>query len=161
MKIFQFLILISISLFLASCAPLNPVSSIKNDSIFKFKYAYIPNTQSLSSSAGTTIDGQYYTTSKTVNPKDVIAGRLVKKGFIIVPRIDESQKDQTLVVNYGESGTRKTGFGSYAIEVTIQIITSNTNQLISTCTAEGRGQTEADDIRMAINSCLDNLLNDN
>lgn len=63
-------------------------------------------------------------------------------------------KNETLIVNYGESGRRGTGLGSYAIEVTIQFISASTKNQICSCTAEGRGETEADDIRKAINSCL-------
>ena len=43
-------------------------------------------------------------------------------------------------------------------EVTIQFISSDTNSLVSSCTAEGRGATEADDIRLAITSCLNSLM---
>lgn len=67
-------------------------------------------------------------------------------------------EDETLIINYGESGTRKTGWGGNAIEVTIQFLSAKSNTLVCSCTAEGQDSTEADDIREAINRCLDELL---
>ena len=63
---------------------------------------------------------------------------------------------ETVIVNYGESGRRNRRFG-YTIEVTIQFISADTNQMIYSCTAEGQGSTEADDIRQAIKRALDGL----
>ena len=63
---------------------------------------------------------------------------------------------ETVIVNYGESGRRNCRFG-YTIEVTIQFISADTNQMICSCTAEGQGSTEADDIRQAIKRALDGL----
>jgi len=59
-------------------------------------------------------------------------------------------------VNYGESGRRNVAFG-YTIEVTIQFISAKSHTLLSSCTAEGIGDTEADDIRKAITRCLTGL----
>ena len=56
----------------------------------------------------------------------------------------------------GESGRRNRGLG-YTIEVTIQFISAKTKQMICSCTAEGQGETEADDIRQAIRRALDGL----
>ena len=64
---------------------------------------------------------------------------------------------QTVIVNYGESGRRNRGLG-YTIEVTIQFISAKTHAQICSCTAEGQGETEADDIRQAITRCLSGLL---
>ena len=60
-------------------------------------------------------------------------------------------------MNYGESGKRNRGLG-YTIEVTIQFISAKTHAPICSCTAEGQGETEADDIREAITRCLSGLL---
>jgi hypothetical protein len=50
------------------------------------------------------------------------------------------------------------GWGGYTIEVTIQFVSAKTNSLVCSCTAEGIGSTEADDIREAITRCLDKLI---
>ena len=154
----RYLFLIVILLFIFSCTPLRPATSIKNGSITNFKYIYITPTNSLTSSTGATIGGQYYSTIKTVNPSDVISGILTREGLIKLPEIKPEFAEETFIINYGESGRRDTGLGGYAIEVTIQFISAKNNVLICSCTAEGQGSTEADDIRKAITSCLKEII---
>lgn len=137
---------------------LKPPTTIKHGNLENYKYVYITPTNILSSSSGYTISGQYYTTSKSVNPSDVIAGILTKEGFIRLPELKPELTDETVIVNYGESGKRTTGFGGYAIEVTIQLISAKSSTLICSCTAEGQGATEADDIRQAVTRCLTELM---
>jgi hypothetical protein len=147
---------------LNGCTSLRPPTSVKNGSIFGFKYMYITPTGSLTSSSGATISGQYYSSSKTVNPSDVISGILTKEGLIRLPELQTELSSETIIINYGESGKRSTGLGGYTIEVTIQFISSKNNSLICSCTAEGQGSTEADDIRQAITRCLGEItLKDN
>ena len=130
---------------------------VKNYNIKEYKYIFISPTGSLTSGSGATYGRQYYSATKTVNPSDVIAGILSKEGFIIVPELKPEIINETLIVNYGESGRRNVAFG-YTIEVTIQFISAKSHSLISSCTAEGIGATEADDIRQAITRCLTGLL---
>ena len=147
-------------LILGSCAPLRLPVIVKNAPIETFKYAYISPTKELTSSSGGTYGGQYGiygpSTTKSVNPSDVISGVLIKEGFIILPELKSELSNETLIVNYGESGRRNRGLG-YTIEVTIQFISAKTKQMICSCTAEGQGETEADDIRQAIRRALDGL----
>ncbi len=147
-------------LMLGACAPLRVPIIVKKSPIEMFKYAYISPTKELTSSTGSTYGGQYgiygSSTTKSVNPSDIIAGILIQNGFIIVPKIKSELAKETVIVNYGESGRRNRGFG-YTIEVTIQFISADTNQMICSCTAEGQGSTEADDIRQAIKRALDGL----
>ena len=75
-----------------------------------------------------------------------------------MPEIKSELTDETVIVNYGESGRRNTGLGGYTIEVTIQFISAKNSSLICSCTAEGQGSTEADDIRQAITKCLNELM---
>ncbi len=160
MKTIRLLTFIISSVFIISCAPLKPTTSINNGSIEDYKYIYISQTKSLTSGSGASINGQYYSISKSVNPRDVISGILAKKGFILIPELKNELASETLIINYGESGRRNTGLGSYTIEVTIQFVASESSSLISSCTAEGRGDTEADDIRQAITRCLNSLLSE-
>jgi len=163
---------ITLSLFIAvlitgilvSCSALipklNPVTIIKKEATSNYKYVYIATTGNLTSGTSSIYGNNNslvgVQTNKTVNPGDVISGILTKKGFIRVPKINSP--NETMIVNYGESGRRETGLGGYTIEVTIQFISANNNQLICSCTAEGQGATEADDIRQAISRCLSGLL---
>lgn len=149
--------LLILSLITFGCASLRPATSIKNGNLDSYKYFYITPTNSLTSSSGATISGQYYSSSKTVNPSDVITGILSKDGLIRLPELKPELTDETLIINYGESGRRNTGLGGYTIEVTIQFVSSKTSSLVCSCTAEGQGSTEADDIRQAITRCLNEL----
>jgi hypothetical protein len=157
MKATKLLGIFILSILISSCAPLKPATVIKNSTTENYKYIYISPTNSLTSSTGATYGGQYYSTSKSVNPADVITGILTKEGFIRLPELKSELIDETLIVNYGESGRRNRGLG-YTIEVTIQFVSGKSNELISSCSAEGQGATEADDIRQAINRCLSAIL---
>lgn len=157
MKPTKFLVIVISSILISSCAPLKPATIIKNNTIENYKYIFISPTNSLTSSNGVTYGNQYYSSTKSVNPTDVITGILTKEGFIRIPELKNELINQTLIVNYGESGTRNRGLG-YTIEVTIQFVSATSNELISSCSAEGQGETEADDIRQAITRCLSALL---
>lgn len=156
-KLFKISGLLILSLITFGCSSLRPATSIKNGSLDTYKYFYITPTNSLTSSSGATISGQYYSSSKTVNPSDVITGILTKDGLIRLPELKPELTDETLIINYGESGRRNTGLGGYTIEVTIQFVSAKTSSLVCSCTAEGQGSTEADDIRQAITRCLNEL----
>ena len=146
----------------ASLYPLQPVSIIENGPIRTYKYAVIAPTNTLTSSAAGLYGNGYNVygsaTSKSINPADVIKGSLVKSGFIVLSDVKPELLNETLIVNYGESGRRNLGLLAYSIEVSIQFISAENSSLISSCSAEGVGDTEADDIRIAIRRCLNALL---
>ena len=161
MKTIRFLAIILASILINSCAALKAPTIIKNDTIEGYKYIFITPTSNLTSGSGGVYGGQYgvygASTSKSVNPSDVISGILLKKGYIRIPELKPELSDETMIVNYGESGKRNRGLG-YTIEVTIQFISAKSQKPICSCTAEGQGETEADDIRQAITRCLSGLL---
>lgn len=158
------------ALLLGSCGPLRTPTVIKNAPVENYRYAYVTETQALTSSEGHSnsngggfmglfsglFSGGTDITTKTVNPGDVISGELAKYGFVILPELTPELEAQTVIVNYGESGSRKRGIKE-ATEVTIQFISADSKQLICSCTAEGQGQTEADNIREAIRRALSAL----
>jgi hypothetical protein len=162
MKTIKILLVILVSILINSCATSLQDPIIKrNYQIDEYKYVFIPTTNNVTSSAGAVYGDQYgvyggYAT-KSVNPRDVVSGILLKEGFTILPEINPELENQTLVVIYGESGRRNVGFGGYTIEVTITFTSAASHKTICSCTAEGIGQTEADDIRIAINRCLSSL----
>ena len=139
-----------------SCVTLKEPEVIIKQNIMDYKYIVINSTESINSSAGSTVNESYYSVSKTVNPKDFIAGNLIKKGFIILPTIQEEFLENTAIVNYGEVGRRNIAGGlmGYTIEVSIQFIDAKTKEIICVSTAEGIGSTESDDIREAITRAL-------
>ena len=102
--------------------------------------------------------GVYGGTTKSINPASVISGILFKNGFIQVNEVNPNNVKETMIVNFGETGRRNVNLG-YSIEVTIQFVSAYTQLPICTCTAEGQGGTEADDVRKAIQRALKPLFN--
>ncbi|WP_366143193.1 hypothetical protein [uncultured Alistipes sp.] len=161
MKTFKFWISIVLTVMMfSSCGALKTPVIVRNVPIEGYRYVFVTPTKELTSSAGGAYGGQYgiygASTTKSVNPSDVIAGELIKNGFVVLPELKSELNNETLIVNYGESGRRNRGFG-YTIEVTIQFISAETYELVCSCTAEGQGETEADDIRQAIRRALSGL----
>lgn len=148
------LLIMSMTMF--SCVTLQPASVQRNGQLSNYTYFIINPTETLTSGQGNTYDGIYSSVNKTVNPSDVIRGYLIKKGLVVLAEPQGDLLTQTLIVNYGESGRRNVGLG-YTIEVTIQFISASSNQVIFLTTAEGIGDTEADDIREAITRAMDAL----
>lgn len=144
--------LVFIALMLASCVTLKEADVVQNGNIQDYQYIFVNSTVPLTSSQGS----YYYSTSKTVNPSNVIIGYLAKKGFVILPELQEDLLNETLIVNYGESGRRDVFWG-YTIEVIIQFVNASSKKLIAASTAEGIGDTEADGITEAITRALNAL----
>ena len=170
MKLMKLLILLMTASLYCSCGtimealkrPLQEPEIVKKDSMEKYKYVYVAPTQGVASSLGGVYGGDYgvygSTVGKSLNPCDIISGELIKKGYILLPAIKEETKAETLIANYGETGRYGRGMGGgYTIEVTIQFISADSHKLVCICTAEGQGQTEADDIRIAIQRALSKL----
>ena len=145
-------------LLLVSCSPLLAPSIVRNSSLDGFKYFYITPTTEMTTVSGAAYGSAYgvfgSTSSKSVNPTDVICGHFLKRGFVQLLEIKPELRDKTIIVNFGESGRRKTGGLSYALEVTIQLLSAQDNSILCVATAEGRGKTETDDIRIALNRCM-------
>lgn len=141
-----------------SCSPkLLPTKVERIAGLEGYLYAVVPNTVTKNSTTSWIYNGSGASISQSANPRDIIAGALLKKGYIILPEINNEYIDKTFIVNYGESGQRNTGLGGYTIEVTINFIAAKTYKPICSCVAEGQGSTEADDIRIAITRCLSSL----
>jgi len=159
MKALKFIALSMLMLLINSCAvTLKPVTYNGNTSLIGYKYAYITPTSGLSSSSGGVYGNAYgvygSTISKSINPADVISGILMKNGFTLIPKLDDELKDRTIIINYGETGRRNVFWG-YTIEITLQILSADTLEVLCTTTAEGMGSTEADDIRIAITRAME------
>ena len=156
-----FLALLTFSLGCRISRPLLAPKVTVNAPLSDYKYVIIPNTENRTSNNSTYYSGNLnmYRTSTTqsVNPKDIISGILLKKGFILLPETKNELLDKTLIVNYGESGKRMTGLGGYTLEVTISFVSAKGYNVIGTCVAEGQGSTESDDIRIAITRGMDAL----
>lgn len=144
-------------MFLLSCSVAAP--TVKSySSLNGYKYVYITPTSEKTSVSGATIGTKYglygATESSSTSPADLISGHFLKRGYIRQPEINPDFITQTIIVNYGETNSECDGFG-YLIEATIQLLSAKTNEVICIGTAEGRGDTEADAVRIAINNCMD------
>ena len=80
----------------------------------------------------------------------------MKQGFVRLPALKQDLLDETIIVSYGESG-RHNYIIAYAIEVTLQFLDAKTLEIIAMTTAAGMGDTESDDIKIAVNKCFQNL----
>jgi hypothetical protein len=152
-KLLSVLVLILVS----GCSPLRVATTGNVTDIRNYEYVFISPTETLTSSTGSFDNDHGSTTIRSVNPRDVISGILLKEGFIVLPELRPELAERTLIVNYGESGKRKRALW-YTIEVTIQFISAKSHTLICSSTAEGQGTTEADDIRQAITRSLSSVL---
>ena len=152
--------LLAISL-LSECASMRPpVIHTYDDSIENYRYFYISPTGDYTSSSGVYGNqyGVYGGITKSINPASLISGILFKNGFIQVNEVNPNNAKETMIVNFGETGRRNVNLG-YSIEVTIQFLSAYSQRPICICTAEGQGETEADDVREAIQSALKPLFN--
>ena len=152
------LIALVVMCLLTGCATLRPPTMRVNKDLRAYSHVYVPATQTMDSHSGIPVAGVIIPYSQSVNPRDVIAGAFAKRGFVVLPSLDERFRTKTLMVSYGESGRRNVALGlGYAIEITIQLVSAETGELVATTTAEGCGSTEADDIKQAITRALDAL----
>lgn len=158
-RVTQLLIItVSVLFILTGCRALDAPAIKIYAPIEGYKYIYITPTKELTAGYGYTRSDAFLgtrglSTMKSVNPRDIISGELIKQGFVILPELQPELNTKTFIVNYGESGRKSRGLG-YTIEVTLQFLSADKNAVVCTCTAEGQGETEADDIRIAIKRAL-------
>lgn len=121
----------------------------------EYKYFYVTPTEEKTSTSGYIHNGNGGSTTHSVNPTDIITGCLIKRGYTRVPELKEGNLDKTFVINYGETGRRQINWLAYSIEVTLQFIAADTHEVLCISTAEGCGETESDDVRLAINRAIE------
>lgn len=148
------IILYVLLLLLAGCA-LNPPIYTQLGRLDQFQFVLIGESvsiTSLRSSGGSA-------STRSVNPSQLIEGILLKKGLVKVSGPTPNTAGKLLLARFGISARRDIagGLGGYAQEVTISLIDAESMKPIFTCTAEGIGATEVDDIREAITNCMAGL----
>ncbi len=128
------------------CAILKETEMKRFQNMDSYKYAFIVQTQNMISGAGSgyvgygTGGGFSSSASKSVNPSDVIAGILMKKGYIVLDNADK--KVELFIVKYGQGDKRNVlgGIGGYTLGVTIQMIDAKTQDLYLCVLLKGRVQ---------------------
>lgn len=160
MKNKTLLLIIAIASILSGCGSVKPTTINRNpgDDLKNYTYFFV-NPAGVKSGGTGYVTGNNLgvfgaTTTKSTDPIDIISGYLMKLGYVRIAEIDDKISDKTLVISYGETGRRSLNLG-YAIEITLQFTSANTHSIVCTVTGEGQGETEADDIRIAITRCLD------
>ncbi len=125
------------------------------DTLTKYPYFHIQKSDVLvAGEVDTDDDGDIDSYSTSINTSDMIAGYMMREGFVRLNELSPDLKGKTLVISYGESAPYN---NSFARQVTLQFLRADTNELVATCTAEGNGRTHVDDIREAINTCFETL----
>ena len=143
--------------FLTGCVTLRPATVHVNKDLRAYTHVYVSETQAIYSTSVSHRGDGPTSYSVSVNPRDVLVGIFAKNGFIVLPRLDERLKSKTLMVSYGKSGRRHVLLAAYVKEITIQLVSAETGELVATATAEGRAGTEAEEIEQAITRALDAL----
>ncbi len=163
MKLNNWVFWVLLSVFTSACAILKDPEITTRGDVGQYSFVVLPKTSSLSSSSGAVYGNQYGlyggSSSKEINPSHVIEGLLLKRGLVSTDSVSPGAESKTLLVKYGESGRRDVagGLGGYTLEVTIALISVESNKVVYSCVAEGQGSTEVDDIREAIHRCLSGL----
>ncbi len=147
-KYVNFAVTIVAILSIISCGTVRylPVSVSQKQSFSNYKYVYVDPYHSYGSY-------KYYGC-------DVVAGMLMKKGFIMLSynqyiNMPTSMAYSTMEVTYGEGGTRSVDiFGGFTREVTLQFVSAATKDIICVCTAEGMGKTASEDAEIAVRRCI-------
>lgn len=148
-----------ISCVMISCVTLKAPKVTRYSPLDVYDYVYIPATGTHEGATASYVLGILIPYANSVTPRDVIAGMLSKSGYIIIPTLEEENKERTLIVTYGQSERRDIAGGlfGYTMEVTLQFVSAKTNKLVAFTTAEGMGETEADGIRNAIQRAITNI----
>lgn len=153
--------LIAVGLFIiGGCSGLRPVVYTGSASLNGYKYAYVTPTSGIVSGSGEVYGNQSgvygSATSRSINPADIISGIMMKNGYILVSEISDEIKDRTLIVNYAETGRRDVYLIWDAVEITVQVVSADTYELLCTCTAERLGD-DADDVRNVIARAMEKM----
>lgn len=139
----------------SGCYSLRPPVVTQSRPITNYQFAVIESSETISSFAGGANGYGGYAMSQQTNPSLAIEGFLLKRGIVRAPSGAATPLDKTIVVRWGISGKRSVSLGlGYTQEVSIAFLDAQSLQTVFSCTAEGIGSTEADDIREAVGRCL-------
>lgn len=148
---------------LAGCYVQQSVTTHVDNSFRQYKYVYIIPTSAVTSNesmlmpvfGGGVVGGS---TSKSVNPSDVIAGYLMQKGYIMLPNLLPEFADKTLIVSYGELDRYESLSGN-VFNVIVQFSNAQGN-VIASSVADEAGYTEAMAVRNAVYRALEAIFED-
>ncbi len=104
MKFRGWAFLLLLSVLTSGCVALKDPQITKRGEINQYSFVVLPNAASLSSSSGSVYgdqNGVYgSSSSKEINPSNIIEGILLKKGLFSTSTVTPENKDKTLIVKY-------------------------------------------------------------
>lgn len=116
--------------------PVKQTQVQQHASMIGYKYVYITPTQAVVSSGVTGSGDSKEPYTQTVNPRDIIAGQFMKRGYIVLPELDETKRGSILVVNYGQSDRGSLDYIRANTEVVLQLLSYATGEVVSTSVAQ-------------------------
>lgn len=130
----------AMAIFFTSCVSTNKDASVvKAQSMEKYNYVVIAS-------------------QDTADSKELIAEQFSNHGYTVLNEVNKDNASQTLIVNYSDKEQNSNLF-EYSTQVTINCISADNNRLVCKSTAEGMGETRADDIRIAVTKAVNGILN--
>lgn len=158
MKHKSVLAVLLLPLCLAGCYVQQPATTHIDSSFRQYKYVYIIPTGAVTSNesmlmpvfGGGVVAGS---SSKSVNPSDVIAGYLMQKGYTMLPNLSPEFADKTLIVSYGELDRYESLLGN-VFNVMVQFSNAQ-GEVIGSSVADDVGSTEAMAVRNAVYRALE------
>ena len=158
MKTLTTLCMIALGLLVGCTTALPAPSVVQTKPLGAYKWVQIPDTGTVIGTSGSFSRVGGTLTTREVNGSSLIEGVLLRKGLVRISNITDSNRPQTLVTRWAVSGKRDVNLGlGYSQEVTITLLDGVTITPVFTCSAEGIGRTEADDVREAILRCLSSI----
>ena len=158
-----------LSLSIAGCAvsvpKMNEPSFARSGDVSAYSFVVIEQGPTMRASIAQADESRAAAQSREFNPTQLMEGVFLKKGLVRVTSVPDSSRNNTLIAKWGVSGSRDFVIGNawkgyaraYSQEVTISLISATDLRPVFSCTGEGMGVTELDDIRQAIVSCLSGL----
>lgn len=106
-----------------------------NAPIDGYKYVFIPNSNPVVTAKDDTDlwTKEHYTSIESAYPYEIIASECMKRGYVILHELKPELEGQTMIVNHA-IGSRKSRLG-YLPDITIQMISAKTNELLRSATA--------------------------
>ena len=162
----RFLLFIACIIFSLGSISLNATKVVINGDVTQYKFAYVIPTSGVTSSSGGegyvygnqfgVFGGSEQGPTRTVNPAETIAGKLMKMGYTILPQISQDFRANTLIVSYGYlDGKGRTEFSYASASIMIQFRDAMTQELVASFETIGTGKTDSESIADAIGAAME------
>lgn len=104
-------------------------------------------------------EGSVSGSTNSLTVSDVILGKMMNRGYVILPELQDEFLSKTLVISCGNTGMRELDYGVYATEMTIQLRDAKTSELIASSKAEAEVDTKPNAPVIGTSTALNKALN--